>query len=375
MQSLMEERRTENVRVVVGADDPGETWDAFLVGHPAGHLTQSRAWACVKRDLGWTPYFLRLEEEGKICAAALILQRKVPGIWLSLLNMPRGPALDWGRSDITEVFSSALRQIAHDHCAFLVQTDPAASEDRADIHEGLTRMGFRREQKQGRFRILQPAHVMRIPVDRYGGPERLLAALPHKTRYNIKLAERKGVRVVPRTDHDAVRVFHRLLWDSGRRKGFPVRGFRFHETIWRHCVQAGFGEYLFAEHQGQILAAIQVLRFGPRAWYMYGASIAENRNLMAPYLLQWAGITRSWAFGCRCYDMRGVHSANPRPEDPDYGVYDFKRKFNAEMVNFLGEYDMVVRPRAYAAWRWLEQALQLPAGLAFRLLQKLQGWR
>ena len=108
---------------------------------------------------------------------------------------------------------------------------------------------------------------------------------------------------------------------------------------------------------------------------MYGASIAENRNLMAPYLLQWAGITRSWAVGCRCYDMRGVHSANPRPEDPDYGVYDFKRKFNAEMVNFLGEYDMVVRPRAYAAWRWLEQALQLPAGMAFRLLQQLQGWR
>jgi lipid II:glycine glycyltransferase (peptidoglycan interpeptide bridge formation enzyme) len=138
-------------------------------------------------------------------------------------------------------------------------------------------------------------------------------------------------------------------------------------------VQPDFGEYLFAEHEGRPLAAIQVLRFGPRAWYMYGASTEEERHLMPTYLLQWEGICRAWAAGCRCYDMRGVSSGNPQPDHPDYGVYDFKRKFNAELVRFLGEYDLVVRPRPYAAWRRLEAAAQGPAAWAFRLRQRLGG--
>ena len=119
------------------------------------------------------------------------------------------------------------------------------------------------------------------------------------------------------------------------------------------------------------MAVIQVLRFGPTAWYMYGASTGEDQNLMASYLLQWTGISRSWAAGCRCYDMRGVVSAKPSPEDPEYGVYEFKRRFNAELVSFLGEYDLAISPRVYAGWRWLEQAVQRPAAWSYRLYQKL----
>jgi lipid II:glycine glycyltransferase (peptidoglycan interpeptide bridge formation enzyme) len=133
------------------------------------------------------------------------------------------------------------------------------------------------------------------------------------------------------------------------------------------------GEYLFAEHQGRLLAAIQVLRFGKMAWYMYGASVTENRNLRATYLLQWTSISRSWDAGCHCYDMRGVHSAEPKPEDREYGVYAFKRNFGAELVCLLGEYDLVIRPRTYSTWRWLERAVQKPVAWALHLRQKLGG--
>ena len=357
--------------VVIGSDDPGVAWDAFVAAAPTGHLMQSRAWASVRSDTGWTPLFLRLEDGTGIQAAALLLCRRLPGTKISLLYMPRGPVLDWSQADQVEQLTRALQQVACEQGAFLVQADPAVPEERLEVHEALTRMGFRRVEKQGLFRILQPAHVMRIPMERYGGPDGLLAALPHKTRYNIGLAERKGVVVIPRTDRDAVQVFHRLLWEGGRRKRFPVRSLRFHEAIWRYCVQTGLGEYLFAEYEGKLLAAIQVLRFGQISWYMYGGSSGEHQNLMAPYLLQWVGISRSWAAGCRCYDMRGVASAKPCPGDPEYGVYEFKRRFNAELVSFLGEYDLVISPRAYAGWRWLEQAVQRPAVWSHRLYQKL----
>ncbi len=375
MPAVMTERGAERFQAVVGAADPGEGWDAFVAAHPAGHLMQSRAWAGARRETGWRPHFLRLEDAGGIRAAALVLRRGIPGTGLSLLYLPRGPVLDFDDAGGVQAFGAAIRRLAEDQRAFLVQVDPAVPEDREGAHHALEQMGFRRQERQGLFRILQPRWVMRIPLERYGGPEGLLAALPHKTRYNIGLARRKGVIVTARADAEACRAFHRLLWAAGRSKGFPVRGLSFHEALWRHCVQPGFGEYLFAEHEGRLLAAIQMLRFGPRAWYMYGASTEEDRHLMPTYLLQWEGICRAWAAGCRCYDMRGVSSGDPQPDHPEYGVYDFKRKFNAELVRFLGEYDLVVRPRAYAAWRRLEAAAQRPAAWAFRLRQRLGGPR
>lgn len=373
MHALMPAENRESPKVLIGTDDPGDSWDAFVAGHPAGHLMQSRAWAGVWQDIGWRALFLRLEDGGRIRGGALLLRRGVPGTGLGLLYIPRGPVLDYGDRGDVDAFGRALQQAAHDQRAFLVQTDPAVGQDREEARAALTRLGFRREEKEGLFRIAQPRRVMRIPLDRYGGPEGLRAALAHKTRYNIGLAERKGVVVHPRTDREALRIFHRMLWTAGRKKGFPVRSFQYHEAIWRRCVQAGLGEYLFAEHNGQTLAAIQVLRFGATAWYMYGASVEEDRNLMPTYLLQWTAICRTWAGGGRCYDMRGVYSDAPQEGDPEFGVYDFKQKFNAEMVRFVGEYDLVIRPRAYAVWRRLEAALQRPAAWAFRIRQRWMG--
>ena len=361
------------LRAVVTAQDPGTRWDAFVAEHPYGHLMQSRAWAAVRAETGWKPFFVSLTEHEEIRAAALCLRRGIPGTGLGLLSIPRGPLLDWANPRSVHMLGEALRQLAADQRVFLVQADPAVPEARIEAHGALEQLGFRRQEKHGVFRVLQPRWVMRIPLDAYGGPEGLLAALPHKTRYNIRLAERKDVRVTARADSGACQVFHDLLARAAGAKGYPVRGFRYHAAIWRHCVQAGLGEYLFAERGNTLLAAIQILRFGPTAWYMYGASIDQDRHLMPTYLLQWTGIQSAWDAGCRCYDMRGVYSRTPQPDHPDYGVYDFKRKFNAEMVGFLGEYDRVVRPGAYRAWCILERMVQRPAAWALRLRHRVLG--
>jgi peptidoglycan pentaglycine glycine transferase (the first glycine) len=361
--------------VAIELHDPGESWDRFVRGHPAGHLMQSRAWAEVRRTTGWRPIFLSIRDGGVIRAAALCLRLPIPGTGLCLLYSPRGPVLDYRDPGIVEAFAGALRQLARGQNAFVVQADPAVPSDQEVAHGALERIGFRRQDKSGVFRILQPRWVMRIPLNAYGGPEGLLSALPHKTRYNIRLAERRGVTVTARTDPDACRTFHRLLSTAAQAKGFPVRGLAYHQALWRHCVTSGLGEYLFAEHQGRLLAAIQVLRFGPTAWYMYGASADEDRHLMPTYALQWEAIRRAWAGGCSCYDMRGVCSPAPDPADPDFGVYDFKRKFNARLVEFLGEYDLVLRPRVYAAWRSMERAAQRPAAWVFRALGHLRSLR
>jgi lipid II:glycine glycyltransferase (peptidoglycan interpeptide bridge formation enzyme) len=355
----------------VTAGDPGADWDAFVAEHPCGHLMQSRAWAAMRAESGWAPFFVAIRDSEAIRAVALCLRLKIPGTGLAILYAPRGPVVDWGDRRAVDALGEAIRQLAAAQRAFLVQADPAVAESRLEVHAALEGLGFRREEKHGVFRILQPRWVMRIPLDAYAGPDGLLAALPQKTRYNIHLAERKGLRVVSRTDEGGCRLFHEMLSTGARAKGFPVRGFAYHAALWRHCVQAGLGEYLFAHNGDEAIATIQVLRFGATAWYMYGASADRDRHLMPSYLLQWAAIRRAWDAGCRCYDMRGVYSRTPEPDHPDYGVYDFKRKFNAEMVSFLGEYDLVVRPGAYRVWRALEQMVQRPAAWALRLRQRV----
>ena len=92
---------------------------------------------------------------------------------------------------------------------FLVQADPPVPESRLDVHAAVEGLGFRREEKRGVFRILQPRWVMRIPLHAYGGPDGLLAALPHKTRYNIHVAERHGVRVSVADQGSGIATLHR----------------------------------------------------------------------------------------------------------------------------------------------------------------------
>jgi lipid II:glycine glycyltransferase (peptidoglycan interpeptide bridge formation enzyme) len=371
MPALTTPRSGASALSAATSSDPGEGWDAFVAAHPGGHLMQSRGWAAVRRETGWTPFFVAVMDGPDICGAALCLRLGIPGTGRSLLYIPRGPVVDWSDRRAVAAVGEAVRTLAAAQRAFLVQADPGIPESRLDVHAALEGLGFRREEKRGVFRVLQPRWVMRIALDAYGGPDGLLAALPQKTRYNIHLAERKGLRVASRTDEGACRLFHAMLAAGARSKGFPVRGFAYHAALWRHCVQAGSGEYLFAHKDDEPIAAIQVLRFGTTAWYMYGASADRDRHLMPTYLLQWMAIRRAWEAGCRCYDMRGVYSRTPEPDHPDYGVYDFKRKFNAEMVTLIGEYDLVVRPGAYRVWRALERMAQRPAAWALWLRQRV----
>src|SRR5688572_6382522 len=130
-------------KVIAETRDPGEAWDRFVSEAPTGHLMQSRAWAFQRQDTGWHPVFLRLEEAGAICAAALLLRRGLPSLGLTLLYMPRGPALDYSQATLVAEFGASLRQVAAEHGAFLVQTDPAVPQDNKDAHPALEQIGFR----------------------------------------------------------------------------------------------------------------------------------------------------------------------------------------------------------------------------------------
>jgi len=224
--------------------------------------------------------------------------------------------------------------------------------------------GFRLLQAGLSFEGVQPRFHMQLPL--LGrGEDQLLAAMHSKTRYNIRLAARRGVTVREGLEAD-LPAFYEVLLETARRDRFLVRGRAYFEAMWRECLGRGLGWLLLGEAEGRLLAGAIVFRLGPLAWYLYGASANRERERMAAHAVQWAAIQRSRAAGCAIYDFRGV-SGDLRPEHPLYGLYRFKQGFGAQLVEWVGEWDRPLRPLPYlAAQRALPLARHLLAALRRR---------
>jgi lipid II:glycine glycyltransferase (peptidoglycan interpeptide bridge formation enzyme) len=185
--------------------------------------------------------------------------------------------------------------------------------------------------------------------------------MKQKTRYNIRLAERKGVIVRQGSAAD-VATFHRLALVTAARDGFGVHSRDYYQAACDlfspdHCV------LLVAEFEGQPLATLMAFRQGREAYYFYGASANEHRNLMAPYLLQWTAMRWAKSQGCTRYDLWGIPDADPaileaefeQRHDGLWGVYRFKRGFGGQWLQSVGAFDYVYYPLLYRLYKLMRR--------------------
>ena len=187
-----------------------------------------------------------------------------------------------------------------------------------------------------------------------------------KTRYNIGLAQRRGVlvRAAGATD---LSDFYALLEETAKRDRFYIRPLSYYADVLE-----AFGDdaaLLVAEHDGQLLAGVIIVAFGRQAAYLYGASSGEQRNLMPTYLLQWEGMAWASKRGCRQYDLWGIpkealaDGGHEGREDGLWGVYRFKQGFGGEPVGYAGAFDYVYAPLHYQLWQRLVPLAQRFLGL------------
>jgi lipid II:glycine glycyltransferase (peptidoglycan interpeptide bridge formation enzyme) len=184
----------------------------------------------------------------------------------------------------------------------------------------------------------------------------ILSRMKQKTRYNIKLAQKHGVVVNASSD---VREFHRLMVVTGERDGFGVHSLDYYQTAYNLFHPIKGCELFYAEYQGEILAALFVFAHGNRAWYFYGASSNEHRELMATYLIQWQAMRWAHARGCLEYDLWGVPDQDLETLEANFtnvqqglwGVYRFKRGFGGILRRSAGPWDRVYQPMVYAVYR------------------------
>jgi peptidoglycan pentaglycine glycine transferase (the first glycine) len=310
-------------------------WNHFLESHPEAHLLQMGEWGELKKDFDWKPVRIVFDSQ----TGVQILFRRLP-LGLTIAYMPK-PVFSNQWSVISEQFWKEVDSICKQHHAVFLKVEPDSWNDEFIFHPSAFILS--------RHNIQPPRTIVLSIKD---NEETILAKMKPKCRYNIRLAEKKGVIV--RT-WDDVSAFHEMMTVTGGRDNFGVHSLEYYQRAYELFHSKGTCELLVAEYEGKPLAALMVFANGKRAWYVYGASNDHERNRMPTYLLQWQAIRWAKARGCEEYDLWGVPDENEEVLEAEFetrhdglwGVYRFKRGFGGQLKRAAQALDKVYNPLLY----------------------------
>jgi peptidoglycan pentaglycine glycine transferase (the first glycine) len=303
-------------------------WNAALLCLPDSHVLQSWEWGQVKSIHNWMPTRLLWEQDEYPVAAAQVLRRPLPYTPWGVMYVPKGPALDYSNSRLLDRVLDDLERFAHRQRAIFLKIDPDTNS--TNVVTTLASRGWRYSNEQIQFR--NTALLDLSPTQ-----DALLEAMKSKTRYNIRLGQRKGVTVSTASVAD-IPLFYRLYAETGQRDGFLIRPLAYYQDAWRTFIQAGMAQMFLASVQDRTVAGLILFRFGDKVWFMYGASTNEHRSWMPNYVLQWHTICWAKSVGCTGYDMWGAPDMLDE-NDPLWGVWRFKQGLGARYTPHIGAYD------------------------------------
>lgn len=317
-----------------------EEWDDFVLSK-GGHLLQSWGWGDFKSRFGWeVARFVARDEAGKqLDGVVQVLLRDFP--LGKMAYVPKGPVADPEDEDTWRRLLTMLRSFGRERGVVFLKVEPDREEE-PPLAELLASEGFRPAKH-----AIQPRSTMVVSLE--GDPEEILLRMKSKTRYNIRLAERKGVTVREGGEED-IPLFYRLLEETGERDAFAVHEEEYYLQAWRIFGPQERVKLLLAHYGEELLAGLMVFAFGSRAWYLYGGSSDRHRNRMPNHLLQWRAMCWARERRCSTYDLWGIpeEAGLGREEDVEallergglWGVYRFKRGFGGRVIRYAS-YDHV----------------------------------
>lgn len=195
-------------------------------------------------------------------------------------------------------------------------------------------------------------------IDLTKSEQELMKKLHHKTRYNIRLAQKKGVIVKELTNEKGFEIFTKLYFDTCQRQHYHGHDRHYHQTLW-NVFQKKIAHIFIAFYQKIPLAAYQVWLYKNRAYYTYGGSSERYRNLMASNLLMWQVIRWAKKSGAQWFDLWGSLPPNYSFSHPWSGFTRFKQGYGTEFVELIGSYDLVIEPFFYSLYNLIYPIRQL----------------
>jgi lipid II:glycine glycyltransferase (peptidoglycan interpeptide bridge formation enzyme) len=353
-------------------DEAGRTaWDAYVADAPRGDVLHSWAWGEVAAWRGEPPTRLGLyDADGALCGAAQVLVRPT-ALGRTVLYVPHGPLWDPALPGALGALLDAITAVAREASGIVVKLDPRGDG------LGPDELGSLRAELAGRG-LRQARQFLQAPITQVvelaGGPEVIRGSWQQLARRNVARAVREGVttRVVRDGDAAAIAAFQRVHAETARRGGFAARSGAFLERL-AAAFAPGGGWYLsLAEKDGRTIGGMVGLRFGDRAYYLYGGSSGDpaDRDARPGYATMAGLITALAEDGVRTLDMWGIADGGAEErgvaarertsgtdEQQSWGGFSFfKQRFGGTEVHHAETWDLVVSPGWYAIRGLAERA-------------------
>jgi len=321
-------------------------WQEFINSCANPHILQTQRWGELKSHYGWTPAWF---VEGSL--GAQVLLQNLP-LGFKVAYLPRGPVSTAGavvNHPDWPALQAELDRFCLDRKVVFLKMEPDLWEEEFEEVTGPI-SGFRQSSHS-----IQPPRTIVVSLEET--EEEILARMKSKTRYNIRLAGKKGVDVREIT---ALDPFYDLLLGTSDRADFGIHTREYYQLTYELFQPVGACAIFLAEYNSAPLASIMVFRKGDRSWYFYGASSNQHRELMPTYLVQWEAMRWAKRQGCKTYDLWGVPDQDfdtledefTTRSDGLWGVYRFKRGFGGQLLRASGPWDKVYNPALYALYQF-----------------------
>ncbi len=307
-------------------------------------LLQTQAWADLKAKQGWQVHQIQLPTSERIIH---VLEKPLP-FGQSFLYAPEASLPDESFTQLDQL-TQVVKSLSETAIFFRLEVFQPLGElgmNQSSV-AALTQAKFEKA-----FEEVQPEH--RQWVDISHDETTILASMKEKGRYNIRLAEKKGITTRISTDIKDVEVFYQIFQTTAVRDGFRIRNHQYFIDLCQMLFAHNYGELVIAEYQGQPLSALIITYFDGLASYLYGASSNEYRNLMAPYAAHWAAIKSAKKHNCTTYDLLQIAPPNASENHKYTNLTRFKERFGGERVELVGNWDYIFQPAWYRLFKLAE---------------------
>lgn len=297
------------------------------------HPMQSWEWGEFRKAMGVRTERWIVEKNNTIDACWQVTFHSIPHTPWTVGYFPKGPKPD-------TFMIRELKRIGQTQHAISIQIEPLV--EAADAH--IPTDHSLRSSKHPLFTKYT------FLLDLSPSEAELLGSMHPKTRYNIRVAEKHGVIVQEDNSEKAFEEYLRLNAETTERQGFYAHNEQYHRTMWALMRKSGIAHLFTATYHGETLAAWIIFGWNKTAYYPYGTSSRNHREVMAPTLLLWEIARWAKRNGYTTFDLWGALSAHPDIKDPWYGFHRFKQGFSPRHVEYVGSYDIVVSPILHATY-------------------------
>lgn len=320
-------------------------WDELIATNPdSGNALQTKTWGDFKANFGWKPVRYVFEIGGRSIAVQYLV-RSIP-VFGDIWYCPKGPGVTMLK-DFQEIVKQT-KAIAPK--AIFVRFEPELLDDEVPMKE-LLKVGLVRANRDSSSKST-------IFIDLSVGEEAALASFSQSTRRNIRKAVEAGVTVEPVESSDEnLETMFELMKATEARAHYGLRPKNYFLSYWKAQIEAGQAQLIFTKHDGDVLAGVFITFIGNRAWYKDGGSFELKRELQPTYLMQWEVMRWLMEKGITSYDMVGVPNRDEiGTGNSRQGLYEFKSKFNPEITEFIGAWDLPLSGK-YTLWNKLGERL------------------